>query len=227
MHDAHFHISDELFKDFQLYSLKGICNISSIEEYHKVQNYLKQYSFCTSIGIHPWKADSIDFKEMEPYLRKAQFIGEIGLDNTWCDVDTKIQMDVFEKQLQLAYQIKKPVILHIKGMEKEALPLLKKYENCYVSHWYSCMDHLEEYDEVIDYFTIGPSVGKDEAVTQVEKKIDASKLLIESDGISAIEWATGSKEYIPTLFHSIQMIQAIKGKEIDFDLNFEQLLKRA
>lgn len=76
MHDAHFHISDELFKDFQLYSLKGICNISSIEEYHKVQNYLKQYSFCTSIGIHPWKADSIDFKEMEPYLRKAQFIGK-------------------------------------------------------------------------------------------------------------------------------------------------------
>ena len=60
-------------------------------------------------------------------------------------------MDVFEKQLQLGCQLKKPVILHIKGMEKEALPLLKKYENCYVSHWYSCMDHLEEYDEVIDY----------------------------------------------------------------------------
>ena len=44
MHDAHFHISDELFKDFQLYSLKGICNISSIEEYHKVLFHMEVQS---------------------------------------------------------------------------------------------------------------------------------------------------------------------------------------
>ncbi|MGM9947453.1 TatD family hydrolase [Floccifex sp.] len=227
MYDAHFHISDELFKEFQLYSLKGICNISNIEEYHQIQSYLNQYFFHTSIGIHPWKADTISFEDMEPLLKQAQFIGEIGLDNTWCDVDMDVQMGVFEKQLQLAQDYHKPVILHIKGMEKEALEILKKYKNIYISHWYSCMDYIEEYDEVMDYFTIGPSVGVDEAVNEVVKKIDSHKLLIESDGIDAIEWAIGSRNYISTLNHSMEVIQKIKNEKIDFDLNFNNLLKRA
>lgn len=227
MHDAHFHMSDELFKEFEFHQCKGICNISSIEEYHRIQSYLNQYFFHTSVGIHPWKADMISFEDMEPLLKQAQFIGEIGLDNTWCHVDMNVQMVVFEKQLQLAQDDHKPVILHIKGMEKEALELLKKYKNIYISHWYSCMDYIEEYDEIMDYFTIGPSVGIDEAVNEVVKKIDSHKLLIESDGIDAIEWAIGSRDYMSTLNHSMKVIQKIKNKKIDFDLNFNTLLKRA
>ncbi|MGN1275684.1 MAG: TatD family hydrolase [Floccifex sp.] len=227
MHDAHFHMSDELFKEFVFHQCKGICNISNIEEYQQVQSYLNQYFFHTSLGIHPWKADVISFDDMFPLLKQAQFIGEIGLDNTWCHVDMDVQMVVFEKQLQLAQDYHKPVILHIKGMEKEALELLKKYKNIYISHWYSCMDYIEEYDEVMDYFTIGPSVGIDEAVNEVVKKIDSHKLLIESDGIDAIEWAIGSRDYMSTLNHSMKVIQEIKKERIDFDLNFNTLLKRA
>jgi hypothetical protein len=30
---------------------------------------------------------------------------------------------------------------------------------------YGCMDYVKEYDEVVSYFTIGPSIGKEEKVT--------------------------------------------------------------
>lgn len=43
------------------------------------------------------------------------------MDSVWCDVDLKIQKEVFEKQLQLAQALNKPVILHTKGQEKRYL----------------------------------------------------------------------------------------------------------
>ena len=35
-----------------------------------------------------------------PLLKNAPIIGEIGMDSVWCDVDLKIQKEVFEKQLR-------------------------------------------------------------------------------------------------------------------------------
>ena len=55
---------------------------------------------------------------MLPLLKQASIIGEIGMDSVWCDVDLEIQKEVFEKQLQLAKEWDKPVILHTKGQEK-------------------------------------------------------------------------------------------------------------
>lgn len=43
------------------------------------------------------------------------------MDSVWCDVDLKIQKEVFEKQLQFAQALNKPVILHTKGQEKRYL----------------------------------------------------------------------------------------------------------
>lgn len=229
MHDAHFHISDHLFREFKKHQMKGICNISSPDEWTMSQKYLDDYPFKRSVGIHPWKADQTSFDEMLPLLEQADFIGEIGLDSIWCNVDPDIQKQVFKKQLQLASDLKKPVILHIKNMEKDALPYIKKYPNIYVSHWYSCKKHLEEYDEVIDYFTVGPSVGTDEAVNNVAKKIDIHKLLLESDGMEAIKWAVNSSDYISTLENSLKIIREVKNTDADIkdllDKNFNNLLQ--
>ena len=43
------------------------------------------------------------------------------MDSVWCDVDLKIQKEVFEKQLQLAQALNKPVILHTKVRKKQYL----------------------------------------------------------------------------------------------------------
>lgn len=229
MHDAHFHMSKELFDLFKENKMKGICNVDSVEEYECIQSLLKEYPFEFSVGIHPWKADQINFEEMKPLFSKTKFIGEIGLDNTWCDIDLDIQKRVFIQQLEFASKYQKPVILHVKGMEQEALNLIKQYKNTYIVHWYSCLDFLKEYDEVVDYFTVGPSVGIDEAVTNLVKNVDVHKLLLESDGIDAIEWAIQSRDYLKMFNHSIEQINEIKQMDCTdiLDQNFNQLLKRA
>lgn len=226
MHDAHYHYSEEILKQQKKYRIPGICSTADPSEYAVA----KKNGLTISCGIHPWHADNTSFDEMLPLMKEAHFIGEIGMDSVWCDVDLLVQKEVFEKQIILAKEWKKPVILHTKGQEKEILDILNQYPNMYLIHWYSCLDWLKEYDQIASYFTIGPSVGNDEAVTQVAEEISLDKLLLETDGISAIEWANGNREYYPTLKHSIEVIAEIKGissseTEKILDRNFERFIE--
>lgn len=226
MHDAHFHYSEELIRKQKAFSIPSICNVANPSEYEKV----KENRLVYSAGIHPWYCNKTSWQEMLPIMEEAPFIGEIGMDNVWCETDRTLQKEVLVKQIQFAEEQKKPVILHTKGQEKEILEILKQHPNTYMIHWYSCMDYVEEYDKVASYFTVGPSVGKDETVTQLVEKTDISKLLLETDGIDAIEWATGNRAYVSTLQHSINVIAEIKGispqlAEQILDSNFERLMK--
>ena len=227
MHDAHFHMSDPLLK----YSLKGIANASSPEEY----NRLREYDYIVSAGIHPWYVDCTEYDAMLPCLEKADMIGEIGLDNTWCSTDLTLQKNIFEKQLKLACKLHKPVILHLKGMEKEAYSYICKYPNTYIVHWHSSKEMIQEYIDLGCYFTIGPSIEIDEAVNEVCRKCPLDKLLLESDGIEAIAWAYGCKEedvsYLDALTKSIGAISKIKNMpfaemEIQLDKNFYEIEKK-
>ena len=93
------------------------------------------------------------------------------------------------------YQIN-PLFFIQRVREKTILELIRKYPNTYVVHWYGCMDYVKEYDEVVSYFTIGPSIGKEEEVTHLVKQISMDKLLMESDGIEAVKWAVDSDDYM-------------------------------
>lgn len=226
MHDAHYHFSEEIVNVQKKNDILSLCNVANLEEWHIAE----QKNLTYSCGVHPWTASFDQLEKMWPVLEQAPWIGEIGMDRVWCDNDLEVQKEVFEAQLKYAYETHKPVILHTKGQEKEILELLKKYPNTYIVHWYSSPYYLEEYDQIASYFTIGPSIGKDETVTNVAKKIPIEKLLIESDGIDAIEWAVGHRDYIKALKHSIKEIARIKKispkkAEQILDENFKRIIE--
>ena len=74
------------------------------------------------------------------------------------------------------------------------------------------MDYVKEYDEVVSYFTIGPSIGKEEEVTHLVKQISMDKLLMESDGIEAVKWAIDSDDYLAALNNEITMVALLKNQ---------------
>ena len=133
---------------------------------------------------------------MLPFLKETRILGEIGLDSVWCKTDKALQYAVFEQQLSFAQEHRLPVILHLKGMEKEALELLRRYENRYLVHWYSCGSWLQEYIDMGCWFTIGPSLPFDETVQQVAAAVPLKRLLVETDGISACTWCE-QREVLP------------------------------
>lgn len=140
-------------------------------------------------GLHPWHAAGHKVSEMLPFLPACPAIGEIGMDSVWCDTPLDIQESVFREQLARARDLDKPVILHTKGQEKKIASILKEYPNTYLVHWYSCEQFLEDYLALDCYFSIGPDVWWNPAVRRVAETVPLNRLLIETDGMNAVEWA--------------------------------------
>jgi len=87
-----------------------------------------------SYGIHPWALDNADFQvdealnKLKENLQRPQVIalGEAGLDKFHADFDRQIK--VFERQIVLSENLKKPMILHDVKSHNEIIALRKKHK---------------------------------------------------------------------------------------------------
>lgn len=153
-----------------------------------------------TFGLHPWQSAAYSFDDMRPFLEQTDIIGEIGMDNVWCDIPLSRQQLIFEQQLAFASEQKKPVILHTKGQEKEIAQLIRHYPNRYLVHWYSDLNGLENYLDQDCYFTLGPDLKKNPAVHKVLEAAPLNRVLVETDGWSAVEWAFEKDANYPVYF---------------------------
>lgn len=144
-----------------------------------------------SCGLHPWQADRWTVSDMLPFIRRSAVLGEIGLDSVWTDVDMSIQRRAFAEQLDLAETLGLPVLLHTKGMEGEIARSLRPYGMRKLVHWYACDAYLDDYIEQGCWFTVGPDHAANPAVQQVLRRAPIDRILTETDGLDAVEWALG------------------------------------
>lgn len=92
-----------------------------------------------SAGLHPWYADKVPSEtivdRLGNLLSKDNFvaIGEIGLDKA-CDVPLQMQMDMFELQLKVAAEYKKPVIIHCVRAWNELIEICANFETTKILH---------------------------------------------------------------------------------------------
>ena len=74
-------------------------------------------------GVHPWDAER--GYEM-PNFEECDIVGEIGLDYC-CKADRNMQRELFERQLQIASTIDKPVVIHNVRATEDILKILARY----------------------------------------------------------------------------------------------------
>ena len=98
-----------------------------------IQNIDSKELFSTerycSVGIHPWKASDLPISELLSLANEKSVlaIGECGLDKI-CNTPLPLQINVFEKQIQLANLLHKPLVIHCVRAHDEVLSCLKKWE---------------------------------------------------------------------------------------------------
>ena len=95
-----------------------------------------------SAGIHPWEAAEGDLATVREHVGPAQIVGEIGLDYYWEEPDHETQKKWFHRQLNLARELKLPVIIHSRDAAKDTLDIMKE-------------EHSEEIGGVIHCFSYG------------------------------------------------------------------------
>ena len=84
-----------------------------------------------SIGLHPdeGKNEKFDFDKYKKLAmnEKVVAIGECGLDYYREGYDKGLQKEIFIKQIEIANQVNKPLMLHIRNAYEDALEILNKY----------------------------------------------------------------------------------------------------
>jgi hypothetical protein len=229
----------EFKKMFSALSYSGIVNSINEQEFYELRGISNAY---VSFGIHPWQADRYTQGDTEKMIRNyahiykdADAVGEIGLDNVWCDCDENGQIRVFNVQLDIAEEFQKPVILHLKGMEEKALEEIKKRNLRKMVHWYSKEGLIDEFIDCDCYFTVGIDVLVDKQVSaQIAQIVPLDRLLLETDGTEAAEWGL-RREVLPfelplLLRKSLEKVARIRGIDEDelakrLEDNFFRFLK--
>lgn len=92
-------------------------------------------SVYSGAGIHPHDSKSIveepeSWKEYESIANQPECvaIGPCGLDYQRDFSEPHVQKTIFEKQLQLAVQLRKPVLIHERSAHTDVLDILTKYD---------------------------------------------------------------------------------------------------
>ena len=192
--DAHAHIGSTAETEERLRRrIPSMISAGCPQEAERLEGILGQQEhkglLIPTYGLHPWNADLDALRRMEPFLERSALIGEIGMDSVWCDVPLGLQQEVFEYQLVLAAGKGRPVILHTKGQEKKIADIIRRYPNRYLLHWYSSEFWQENYLEMNCYCSIGPDVWWNPAVRKLARRVPSERILIETDGMSAVRWA--------------------------------------
>ncbi|MEG2596792.1 MAG: TatD family hydrolase [Oscillospiraceae bacterium] len=150
--DSHAHYDDERFdcdRTELLASLPKNGVVGVIDVGCDIQTSRKAIAltaqsnfFYAAVGYHPQQAADFSetgFAEITEMLshEKVVALGEIGLDYHYDFSPKETQIEVFDRQLQLAQNLDIPVIIHTREATEDTLRLLSKYQLRGVVHCYT------------------------------------------------------------------------------------------
>lgn len=146
-----------------------------------------------AVGVHPHDAKHFteaDVPVLTEWLtreEKVVALGEIGLDYYYDLSPRDVQRDVFVRQLDLAYELDRPVILHVRDAHGDTLDLLRAHRarlphcvvHCCSASWESAKIYLD-LGCMISF--AGPVTFKKSLNLQaVAKNVPLDRLMIETD----------------------------------------------
>lgn len=142
-----------------------------------------------SMGLHPWFLKENTWKqEIELLAKKVQLqpikmIGECGLDKV-CKTNWSLQLDVFNAQIKLANQIKKPLIIHCVRAFDEVLHQLNIENNVVpvIFHGFNKGNVLAE--QLLQkgfYLSFGAAILTNEKLQNVVRNTPLNRIFLETD----------------------------------------------
>jgi TatD DNase family protein len=200
--DTHAHLDGEAFQEDQAEVIararaNGVSTIINIgfnkETIASTMALAEKYDFIyAAVGWHPQDAKDMtdaDFDQIRELCAhpKVVAIGEIGLDYYWDTSPKDVQHTVFRRQIRLARELGKPIIIHNRDAHDDVVRILREENaaevggimHCYSGSWEiakMCLD-------MNFYISFGGPVTFKNAKQpkEVLKQVPLDRLLIETD----------------------------------------------
>jgi TatD DNase family protein len=118
----------------------GVTRILTIGTTEAVELAAQHDAVYAVVGVHPHEAsEEHDLEEIRTLARqpKAVAIGEIGLDYFRDYAPHDAQQRLFAGQLELAYELGKPVVIHSRAADADTQAALETFDGTVVLHCFS------------------------------------------------------------------------------------------
>ncbi len=233
--DTHCHLFKEYYEDLDEIVTKiknsginkviinGTNGIDNKEVLESIKKYDLMYG---AIGLHPEFASEVteeDLEFVEEHIKdnKVVAIGEIGLDYHYGKENKDKQIELFEKQLKIAEELGKSVVIHSRDATLDTINTLKKYKVVGDIH---CFSGSVETAKI--YISMGYKIGIGGVVTfknsnlyKVVENIGLDSIILETDAPylapTPFRGSVNSSKYIPIIADRIAEILGVSVLEVD------------
>ena len=240
--DTHCHITDPRFKkDFddmlvraRDYGVEKMLVVADPCDEHpnqeKVFGLVEQYDFIyAAIGVHPHNAEAYTDEAEQTILKyiqhpKCRLWGEFGLDYHYDLSPREVQREVFDRQLEMAYQHGKRIQLHIREAHGDSLDMLRPRAkagrlspgimHCFGGSWESA----KVYVDLGLYISISGVVTFENApkIAEVAQKVPIDRLLVETDCPYMTPVPMRGKRNEPAFTrHTLEKIAGLRGVDAE------------
>lgn len=233
MIDTHCHLNKEDYENLdQVIKNMGnnimIVSTASPQDIEEVINLCETHeNIYGTIGIHPEFADTYtedDLKRVEQYLNhpKVVGIGEIGLDYHYTKENKEKQKELFIKQINLANQYKKTIVIHTRDaildtyniLETEKDPNIKCDLHCYSGS----LEMAKKFINLNATFGIGGvlTFKNEKKLKEIVKELELKYFVLETDSpYLTPEPYRGHTNEPKNIYYVAQKIAELKDKNIE------------
>lgn len=231
--DTHAHYDDEAFDEDRSVLLKelpgqGIAKVvnigASLDSCKKTIALMEQYNYIYgALGIHPGETAELTEESLawlrEQCLReKCLAVGEIGLDYHWAEPERSVQTEWFVRQLNLARELKLPVVIHSRDAAKDTVDIMTTERASEIGGVIHCFSYTRETAKV--FLDMGFYIGIGGVLTFKNAKklkeaveyIPLDRLVLETDcPYLAPEPNRGKRNSSLNLLYVVKILAELKG----------------
>ena len=233
--DSHIHLSDPAYAcelDFIAGQMRSFdiaaCSVSVDYDDSVRTLCISQASrgrILPFVGIHPENTDNCCIDGTLHLIRslaeqnshRIAGVGEIGLDPTYCSdgIISSVQIHAFERMLEMADDLKKPVSIHSRKSLDRILEIMTSYDATRASlHWFD--GGKKQLARALDmgfYISYGPLCVYASDKRRLVELTDYDKLLVETDGPvrfgRCFEGMTAQSCFVASVLYTIAEVRQI------------------
>ncbi len=197
-----------------------ITNSEDLESSRKNLELLKDKRIYGAFGLHPKFAHKeeelqkiMEFLELD----KAVAVGEVGLDYKFAKKksERRLQMEVFERQIEKALEIDLPLIVHSRYAHEQVISTLEKFgAEKVVLHWFNgSLSLVKRALRNGWFFSFGPFSLSD-AYEEMIKIVPLERALLETDSPVPFRGKRVDPTWIPRIARRIAEVKGISFEEV-------------
>lgn len=193
----------------------------------EAQAKFKEPRVLAAVGIHPWSLSQAgldveaSLKLVRDKIGEAVALGEVGLDY-WLpearrsEEVREVQREVFARQLEIAKEAGRPVVVHSRGAWRDCLEMVKGADVEALFHWFSGpLNVLKELLECGYYISATPAIDYSPEHREAVKHAPLGRVLSETDSPVYYKGRFNRSAEPRDVVEVVSMLSKLKGVSLE------------